>query len=158
MGYGPGCKYCQEPSKEMAAPMGAAGVETASAVAAPTTTPTAAEAPATPTVPVDAPPTAKLYFDVGKTALPADTDTTIAEVVAYLKAHEGAKALVSGFHDPTGDAAANAELAKGRALAVIAKLTSLGIAVDRVVGEKPQSTTGTGTLSEARRVEVSVTN
>lgn len=88
--------------------------------------------------------------------MPRDVDSKLAEVVAYLKANGGAKALVSGFHDPSGDKAHNEELATNRAVAVRSQLEKLGIASDRVVLAQPAVTTGTGPNWEARRVEVSV--
>ncbi len=59
--------------------------------------------------------------------------------------------------DPTGNAAANAELSKNRAQSVKAALEKLGFAADKVVLEKPAETTTTGTdNAAARRVEVTV--
>lgn len=101
-------------------------------------------------------PVARVYFALDKFDLPADTGGTLAEVIAYLKAHPGARALVSGFHDPRGNVAANQELALNRARAVRGALEAAGIAVDRIVMDKPQQTTGTGPNDEARRVEVRV--
>jgi outer membrane protein OmpA-like peptidoglycan-associated protein len=63
-------------------------------------------------------------------------------------------AVVSGFHDATGDAALNAELAKQRALAVRDALKGLGVAEDKIELKKPEETTATGSNAEARRVEV----
>ncbi|KAF0110565.1 MAG: K(+)-stimulated pyrophosphate-energized sodium pump [Hyphomonadaceae bacterium] len=103
-------------------------------------------------------PAAKIYFGVGATAAPDSTNETLSEIVAYLKANPNAKAQISGFHDPSGDPAINAEIAKKRAEAVSAVLASASIAADRVALNKPQSTTGTGNFAEARRVEVSVSN
>ena len=69
---------------------------------------------------------------------------------------EGKKAVVSGFHDATGDAALNAELAKQRAVAVAEALKALGVAEDKVELKKPEETTATGSNAEARRVEVTL--
>jgi|GEM_PF-977324 K(+)-stimulated pyrophosphate-energized sodium pump len=103
-------------------------------------------------------PSAKIYFGSGATAAPNSTTETLAQVVAFLKANPDAKAQVSGFHDPTGNQATNEEIAKKRAEAVTAALANLGITSERVVMNKPQVTTGTGSNAEARRVEVSVAN
>ena len=62
--------------------------------------------------------------------------------------------MVSGFHDVTGDAALNAELAKQRALAVRDALKGLVVAEDKIELKKPEETTATGSNAEARRVEV----
>ncbi|MCE2969925.1 MAG: OmpA family protein, partial [Burkholderiales bacterium] len=83
-------------------------------------------------------------------------NASLAPIVAYLQANAGAKAVISGFHDPTGNRDANQDLAKNRAKAVREQLKAAGIAEDRIVLQKPQETTGTGTDPEARRVEVSV--
>lgn len=138
---------------------------TAPAVVAPTVTAPAAVAPAAPaavapapeaTPAADIPPAARVYFALDRTEAPADASTTTGDVVAYLKAHPAAKVLVSGFHDPRGDVAHNQELALNRARTVRTLLESAGIARDRVVMDKPQETTGTGSNEEARRVEVRV--
>ena len=64
--------------------------------------------------------------------------------------------LLSGFHDPSGDAAQNAELAKQRAQSVRNALVAGGVATDRIKFRKPESTVGTGSPEEGRRVEIRV--
>jgi K(+)-stimulated pyrophosphate-energized sodium pump len=121
--------------------------------------PAAAPAPAPaaePTAPPATPPAAKIYFEVGKTDLPKETESTLKDVLEYLKANAGSKAVISGYHDPTGDKVQNEELAKNRAKAVREALGAAGIGDDRVVMQKPQETTGTGDNAEARRVEVAI--
>jgi outer membrane protein OmpA-like peptidoglycan-associated protein len=77
--------------------------------------------------------------------------------VEYLKTNASTKAVVSGFNDPTGNAAANAELSKTRAQGVATALKAAGIADDRVLLEKPADTTGSAlSNSEARRVEETI--
>jgi cytochrome c oxidase subunit II len=63
---------------------------------------------------------------------------------------------ISGFHDKTGSAEANAELAKNRAKSVREVLRASGLAEDRILMDKPQETTGGADDKEARRVEVSI--
>ena len=95
----------------------------------------------------------KFFFATGKADLAAGANEALAEVVKGVV--EGGKtAVVSGFHDATGDAALNAELAKQRALAVREALKALGVAEDKVELKKPEATQGTGSDAEARRVEV----
>jgi outer membrane protein OmpA-like peptidoglycan-associated protein len=65
-------------------------------------------------------------------------------------------AVVSGYHDPTGDAAHNEELAKNRAEAVKNALTAAGIPEARIDMQKPVVTTGGGSPEEARHVDVTV--
>ncbi|MDZ7923882.1 MAG: OmpA family protein [Marinagarivorans sp.] len=166
MGYGPGgaaCKrammasgVCAETaatapatvSAQAAAPVveaAPAAVAAAAAVAAPS----APNAPAM----VQPPAAARIYFVKGQSVLPADAGERVKEVLSYLSAVPTGKALVSGFHDPSGNKERNEALAFERAKAVSDLLTSAGIAPDRVVMQKPTETTGDGPPKEARRVE-----
>lgn len=94
----------------------------------------------------------KFYFATGSQNLAAGSNEALANIVAGVA--EGKKVVISGFHDATGDAAQNAELAKNRAQAVQAALMTLGVAEDAIELRKPESTEGDGTNAEARRVEV----
>lgn len=102
-------------------------------------------------------PVLTTYFDTGKADLATGFADKAADVKAYVAAHPGAKLAVSGYNDPTGNAAVNAALSKKRAQAVAAALKAAGIAEDAVVLEKPADTTISGAdNSSARRVEVTV--
>jgi uncharacterized protein YidB (DUF937 family)/outer membrane protein OmpA-like peptidoglycan-associated protein len=103
-------------------------------------------------------PALKVYFDTGKTDVHSDWAAKSGELVSFLKANAGAKAVISGFNDPTGNAAANAELSKNRAKAVAGALKAAGIEDSRVELRKPADTTaGAGASNaEARRVEVTI--
>ena len=94
----------------------------------------------------------KFYFATAKAELAAGANEALADVVKGVA--EGKKAVISGFHDATGDAALNAELAKQRAFAVRDALKALGVAEDKIELKKPEETTATGSNAEARRVEV----
>jgi outer membrane protein OmpA-like peptidoglycan-associated protein len=96
----------------------------------------------------------KFYFASGKSTLAAGGAEALGQVVKEVAA--GKRAVVSGFHDSTGSAAANAELAKQRAMAVQGALQSLGVASDKIELKKPEQLQGTGSNAEARRVEVAV--
>ena len=96
----------------------------------------------------------KFYFATGKADLA--TGATEALKIAVEAAAAGKELAVSGFHDATGDAAVNAELAKQRAIAVRDTLVGLGIALEKIELKKPENTSGTGSNAQARRVEVSV--
>ncbi|MGH8028105.1 MAG: OmpA family protein [Pseudoxanthomonas sp.] len=98
---------------------------------------------------------AKLYFDLGATS-PTGADAALAKVLATLQADPASKARISGYHDASGDAATNAEIAKSRAQTVQGLLEANGVAADRIVLDKPVLTTGAGPAEEARRVEVLV--
>lgn len=98
----------------------------------------------------------KFYFATGKADLAVDLS---AEVQAALKeaaaaAQAGKKLLVSGFHDSTGDAAVNAELAKQRALSVQTVLVGLGVVETSIELSKPEVMLGGTDNAQARRVEV----
>lgn len=117
--------------------------------------PAALPAPVTEAAPAGL-PAANLYFDLDKTDLPADATSVLAPVVEYLKANPSARASIAGYHDPSGDAAHNEELAKNRAVAAKGALAAAGIAEDRLDMDKPIVTTGGGPPEDARRVEVRV--
>lgn len=114
-----------------------------------------AHAPAAISATADDAHLAKLYFDVGATS-PTGADAALAKVLATLQANPASKARVSGYHDASGGAATNAEIAKERAQTVQELLEANGIAADRIVLDKPVLTTGAGPAEEARRVEVLV--
>lgn len=96
----------------------------------------------------------KFYFASAKADLAAGANEALADVVKGVA--EGKKAVVSGFHDATGDAAVNAELAKQRAYAVRDALKGLGVAEGKIELKKPEETTASGSNAEARRVEVAL--
>ncbi|RQO83266.1 OmpA family protein [Acidovorax sp. FJL06] len=96
----------------------------------------------------------KFYFSTAKADLAGGASEALADVVKGVA--EGKKAVVSGFHDATGDAALNAELAKQRAFAVRDALKALGVAEDKIELKKPEETTASGSNAEARRVEVAL--
>ena len=96
----------------------------------------------------------KFYFASGKSEIAAGGKEALAEVVKAVGA--GKKAIISGFHDATGDKAKNEELSKLRAFAVRDALKGLGVAEDKIELKKPEDMLATGSNAEARRVEVSI--
>jgi cytochrome c oxidase subunit 2 len=98
---------------------------------------------------------ASVYFETGKSALPADAASAVQAAAAYAKAHPDAKLNLSGFTDATGSATKNADLAKTRAQAVRDALKAAGVAEDRIILKKPETITGGADAREARRVEIS---
>lgn len=96
----------------------------------------------------------KFYFASGKADLAANAVEALG--AAIKAAADGKKLVLSGFHDATGDAAANAELAKVRALTVQAALVAAGVAETAIELKKPEVLTGSGDNAEARRVELAV--
>ncbi len=100
-------------------------------------------------------PLLRVFFDSGKIEVAPEFADKSKALVDYLKANADVKAVISGFNDPTGDAAKNAELSKHRAQAVRAALVLAGVPEDRTVLEKPADATDTGTTNAAsRRVDV----
>lgn len=99
---------------------------------------------------------AKVYFDTGSAVVPADASARLSSVLGTLHSDTGRRALVSGYHDTSGDVAVNQELAKQRAQAIQQWLVVNGVAAERIVLSKPMETTGDGSADEARRVEVKV--
>ena len=96
----------------------------------------------------------KFYFAPGKADLAAGGTEALGETIKAVS--DGKKAVVSGYNDPTGDAAANAELAKQRAFALRDLLKASGISEDKIELKKPEQTTASGSPAEARRVEVTL--
>ena len=96
----------------------------------------------------------KFYFAVGKADLATGAKQALADVIKGVL--QGKKAVVSGFHDATGDLAVNQELAKQRAFAVRDALLSLGITEEGIELKKPEQTLADGSDAEARLVEVTL--
>jgi K(+)-stimulated pyrophosphate-energized sodium pump len=96
----------------------------------------------------------KFYFATAKADLAPGAGNALNAIAQAVGA--GKIAVVSGYHDATGDAAQNAELARQRAEAVRAGLKGVGVADDKIQLEKPQEMTGSGDPAEARRVEVTL--
>jgi K(+)-stimulated pyrophosphate-energized sodium pump len=96
----------------------------------------------------------KFYFASSSAEVPNGASDALVEIVKAAKG--GSRVLVSGFHDATGDAAKNAELAKQRAAAIGAALKAAGAPEDKIELVKPEQAQGNGTSAEARRVEVKI--
>lgn len=96
----------------------------------------------------------KLYFDTGKADAPADAATQLTVIIEAVKAGKAARAVISGFHDKTGNADVNEDLAKQRAMAVARLLGDAGLTEAQIDLRKPQEATGGSDDREARRVEI----
>ncbi|RYY97476.1 MAG: OmpA family protein, partial [Comamonadaceae bacterium] len=94
----------------------------------------------------------KFYFASGSADLAPGAAEALAAVIKGVEG--GRKAVVSGFHDTTGDPAINEQLAKKRAEMVRDVLTGLGVPAAKVDVQKPAVTAGSGNDAQARRVEV----
>ena len=96
----------------------------------------------------------KFYFASGKSELAAGANAALADVIKGAQA--GRKLVISGYHDATGSAAKNAELAKLRAFAVRDALKTSDVADEKIVLRKPEMLNAVGSNAEARRVEVAL--
>jgi outer membrane protein OmpA-like peptidoglycan-associated protein len=106
---------------------------------------------------VDGKPKLTVYFDSGKSDVTNDLAAAAAKVKAYIEANPTAKLAVSGYNDPTGNAAVNAEISKKRAQGVGKALEAVGIPATVIDLVKPSDTTdASGDNTAARRVEVTV--
>ena len=99
-------------------------------------------------------PAGAIHFESASATLPADAQQALTTVVEALKAAEGRRVLLAGYHDPTGHIDFNRDLAKRRALGVRDALIAQGIPAQRIILRKPEQTTGSGNNAEARRVEI----
>lgn len=137
----------------------ATGGETADAAAGDTAAAAAAipEGSGVVAADVDGKPKLTVYFDSGKSAVTNDLAAAAANVKAYVDKNPTAKLAVSGYNDPTGNAAVNAEISKKRAQGVGKALEAVGIPATAIDLVKPSDTTDTsGDNTAARRVEVTV--
>ncbi len=101
-------------------------------------------------------PLARVYFAVGQARLTDADMAVVGLTLQALAASPRAIVLLSGFHDPSGDPGQNAELARARALSVRDALIAGGVAADRCKLRRPESTVGSGSPEEGRRVEIRV--
>ncbi|MFN3516163.1 MAG: DUF2853 family protein [Novosphingobium sp.] len=105
----------------------------------------------------DGKPVVKVYFDSGKIDLVPDFGPTAGGLKAWLAANPGSSLAISGYADPSGNAALNAELAKKRAKAVQAALVEAGVPEASALLVKPENVTDASVAKDAaRRVEVVV--
>lgn len=125
--------------------------------------PAVAEAPAIPqgsgiiAVVVVGKPKLSVYFDTAKADVTPDLPNEVGPLKAYMEANPTARLGVSGYNDPRGDAAFNAELSKNRAQNVAAELAKLGLPADRIDLIKPADPTDKDDpLDVARRVDIYV--
>jgi outer membrane protein OmpA-like peptidoglycan-associated protein len=165
---------CREPSPADSAVAAGAPTEAASAptaeasAASPVAAGALAGAPAEGTVAIPSgagvtselrggKPVVKVYFDTGKTDVAPAFGEAAGGLKAWLAANSGRSLAISGYSDPSGNGALNAELAKNRAKGVSAALVAAGIAQSSVALVKPDEISDATVSPEAaRRVEVVV--
>jgi outer membrane protein OmpA-like peptidoglycan-associated protein len=96
----------------------------------------------------------RVFFESDKAELQPDASVALAPAIKALADEPAKKLIIAGFHDPGGDPAHNADLAKRRAIAVRVALVALGAEASHVQLRKPEQTALGGPPEEARRVEV----
>jgi membrane fusion protein, multidrug efflux system len=101
------------------------------------------------------PNSVSIYFPPGKATLDADAQRAM-RLAAGAYVGIGTLIRITGYADRTGDAAANAELAKQRAIAARDELVKLGVEPKRIELAPPVSVTGGADDREARRVDLVV--
>jgi K(+)-stimulated pyrophosphate-energized sodium pump len=98
-----------------------------------------------------------IYFETAKSDVANELTAESAKVKEYLDSHPEAKLSVSGYVDPRGDPAFNAQLAKDRATKVRDALVAVGIAADRIDLDKPADIVADETtMANERKVEVKI--
>lgn len=98
----------------------------------------------------------RIYFAMGQDQLPPEAADVLDRIAKAARAGTGAVVSISGFHDASGNLAANQDLAKRRAQQVKHALEAHGVSGQQIVLNKPAQTTGTGDPAEARRVDIRI--
>jgi membrane fusion protein (multidrug efflux system) len=101
------------------------------------------------------PSSVSVYFPPGKATLDTEAQRAM-RVAAAAYVGIGTRIRITGYADRTGNAAANAELAKKRAITVRDELVTLGVEPKRIELAPPVSVTGGANDREARRVDLLV--
>ncbi|MCA3220476.1 MAG: sodium-translocating pyrophosphatase [Burkholderiales bacterium] len=97
----------------------------------------------------------RVHFETGSETLSAEGKRIVDGYAKALQVNPSTRAELSGYADPTGDAANNLELAKQRAMTVRDALVAAGVPAERVDLVKPQEVVvGKGSDADARRVDI----
>lgn len=106
---------------------------------------------------LDGKPLLIVYFETAKSDVSNELTPESAKLKDYLDSHPDSKLSVSGYVDPRGDAAFNAQLAKDRATKVRDALVAAGIGADRIDLDKPADIVADeASLANDRKVEVKI--
>jgi outer membrane protein OmpA-like peptidoglycan-associated protein len=105
------------------------------------------EAPSPPAV-------ARVYFEAGEDALSWAASDALVQVAAMARESVATTVVITGSHDATGSAMANAVLAVRRAERVRHALEASGVPVAQMVVAKPVLLSGDGDPQASRRVDI----
>jgi membrane fusion protein (multidrug efflux system) len=101
------------------------------------------------------PTAASINFAPGSAILDARALDVVQASAVNLKATTQ-PIVITGYTDRTGNHAANVDLAKQRAIAVRDALVKAGVPAERLQMKEPLDITGSGTDTDARRVDIAV--
>ena len=105
--------------------------------------------------PAASPSAVSIYFAAGQATLDTNAQRAVrVATAAYVGI--GTQIIITGYADKTGNAAANVELAKKRAVAVRDELVQFGVEPKRIQLAPPASVTGGANDDQARRVDLTV--
>jgi membrane fusion protein (multidrug efflux system) len=105
--------------------------------------------------PAATPSSVSVYFPPGKATLDTDAQRAM-RIASAAYVGIGTKIRITGYTDRTGNAAANIELAKRRAIAARDELVTLGVEPARIELAPPVDVTGGANDRDARRVDLVV--
>jgi len=94
-----------------------------------------------------------VYFDTGQTTLDEADQATLTSIAEVARAN-GQSVTLTGYTDASGDRAQNEGLARDRANAVRTALMSSGLPESQIIMKPPADVTGSGSETQARRVEI----
>jgi outer membrane protein OmpA-like peptidoglycan-associated protein len=106
----------------------------------------------------------ELRFATGSQSLTAESSQQLHDIAGIMRTHPRAKADIKGYTDNAGNEAANLELSRNRAMAVMNQMADLGIDRSRMTAEgygeaNPVATNATAQgRQQNRRVEVELTD
>ena len=96
----------------------------------------------------------RFYFTSGSAQLAPGSARALRDLIAAVQLRGSLS--ISGFHDMAGDRAKNRELALQRATAVSDILKNSGVQDSKIVVQSSVQMQGTGSMADARRVEVTL--
>jgi outer membrane protein OmpA-like peptidoglycan-associated protein len=97
-----------------------------------------------------------VYFETGQTTLD-EADQAAVSGIAQAARASGHSVTLTGYTDASGDRMQNEDIARNRANAVRMALVTNGLPESKIIMKPPTDVTGSGSDTQARRVEISTT-